>query len=180
MSFIGDVYCDLDGVLVDFYNGCHIATGKRLEKLRNGPEKDQVMKIIFDTGPHFWANLLPTHDFHQLWNHIVHWRPYILTAVPTRCGREHVLSNNVIKYAKEGKTEWCDKYIQVPHDKIYVVERNQKADYATSIKSGHVVSNILIDDTADNINHWRANRGIGILHKSATDTIEQLKKVGLL
>ena len=38
---------------------------------------------------------------------------------------------------------------------------------------------ILIDDRKSNIEEWRANGGIGILHTSATDTISQLKKLGL-
>ena len=38
---------------------------------------------------------------------------------------------------------------------------------------------ILIDDFASNIKRWEAAGGIGILHKNANDTIQQLKKLGL-
>jgi len=35
------------------------------------------------------------------------------------------------------------------------------------------------DDRESNIDQWRAAGGIGILHTSASDTIRQLKKLGL-
>jgi hypothetical protein len=35
---------------------------------------------------------------------------------------------------------------------------------------------ILIDDCEQNIQRWEAEGGIGILHTSAEDTIQQLKK----
>jgi len=38
---------------------------------------------------------------------------------------------------------------------------------------------ILIDDREDTINRWNAAGGIGILHTSAPNTIEQLKQLGL-
>lgn len=175
---VGDIYCDMDGVLVDFYGGVYRMTGRHLENLRNGAEKDRVLKEIFDTGPSFWENLLPEHDFHQLWGFIGPFHPWILTAYPSPKHHETAkLSNNVKHFAEQGKRVWCSRYIHVPPSKVIVCERIEKANYATSVKAGHVVSNILIDDTADNINHWRANRGIGILHKNALDTIQQLEKI---
>ena len=38
---------------------------------------------------------------------------------------------------------------------------------------------ILIDDRVDNIEQWKSKGGIGILHTSASDTIKQLKELGL-
>ena len=37
--------------------------------------------------------------------------------------------------------------------------------------------NVLIDDRPKNIEAWEAAGGIGILHTSAADTIDQLKKL---
>lgn len=175
----GDVYCDMDGVLVDFYAGVQHATGHRLENLKMGPVKEKVLKTVFDTSASFWANLPPTHDFHQLWGYIVRYQPRILTAVPHRHGRQGFLSAKVWDYALEGKWEWCQKYLHIPHNFFHLCHREDKQLYATSVKNGHVVSNLLIDDTADNVNQWIRNRGIGILHKNAADTIEQLRKHGL-
>ena len=38
---------------------------------------------------------------------------------------------------------------------------------------------ILIDDMEKNIQQWRDNGGIGILHTSTADTIKQLKELGI-
>ena len=38
---------------------------------------------------------------------------------------------------------------------------------------------ILIDDMEQTINEWNKAGGVGILHTSATNTISQLKKLGL-
>jgi hypothetical protein len=38
---------------------------------------------------------------------------------------------------------------------------------------------ILIDDRADNISDWKNAGGIGILHKTANQTINELKQLGL-
>ena len=37
--------------------------------------------------------------------------------------------------------------------------------------------NILIDDLSMNINQWREKKGIGILHKNAQETIQQLNAI---
>jgi len=37
----------------------------------------------------------------------------------------------------------------------------------------------LIDDRKSNIEQWISQGGIGILHTSAADTIQQLKKLGI-
>ena len=37
--------------------------------------------------------------------------------------------------------------------------------------------NVLIDDRPENIEAWESEGGIGILHKSAKDTIDELKKL---
>ena len=40
-------------------------------------------------------------------------------------------------------------------------------------------NHILIDDRLSNIEQWRSQGGIGILHTSAVNTIQQLKELGL-
>jgi hypothetical protein len=38
---------------------------------------------------------------------------------------------------------------------------------------------ILIDDRVDNVEQWRSQGGIGILHKNTADTIKQLQQYEL-
>jgi len=40
-------------------------------------------------------------------------------------------------------------------------------------------NHILIDDRVSNIEQWKSQGGIGILHTSAANTIKQLQKLGL-
>ena len=47
------------------------------------------------------------------------------------------------------------------------------------VKNYAAPNHILIDDRESNIDQWRAAGGIGILHTSASNTIQQLKKLGL-
>lgn len=174
----GDIFCDMDGVLVNFYDGVILATGKHIDKVR-GEERNALVKKIFDTGEQFWINLKPLPDYLELWNFIKPYNPYILTACPHKNGRERgILSQNVVRYAHDGKLAWVNKYTPVPQSHFLVVDREHKSNYATSIKHGQVLSNILIDDTEQNIKEWRRNRGIGILHKNALSSVIELRKLG--
>jgi hypothetical protein len=70
-----------------------------------------------------------------------------------------------------GKKEWLRKRnLYNKFDAVYIVDSAaHKKHYA--FKTG-----ILIDDYEKNINGWKDNGGIGILHKDIPSTIEQLKK----
>ena len=88
-----------------------------------------------------------------LWNYIKHYNPIILSS-PART-----------KECKEGKVEWIKRELQpVPQ---YIIDP-QKQKYARQ-------NAILIDDTKDNLVKWEAAGGIGVLHRSAQGSIQQLK-----
>jgi hypothetical protein len=72
--------------------------------------------------------------------------------------------------SKQGKTEWVTRLDGMK--KLYFKPAKFKSEYASK-------NRILIDDRADTVERWRANGGIGILHTSAEDTINQLKQLGL-
>ena len=59
-----------------------------------------------------------------------------------------------------------------PRSKQHIVMRSQKQLYAKK-------NTILIDDYANNIREFNAKGGIGIRHKTASQTISELKKLGL-
>jgi hypothetical protein len=56
--------------------------------------------------------------------------------------------------------------------KLLLYPRAQKMLFANEGK-------ILIDDMEQTIREWKNAGGVGILHTSASDTISQLKKLGL-
>ena len=68
------------------------------------------------------------------------------------------------------KVEWIKKYVDPSVVVNCTFTGSQKAAYAMK-------KNVLIDDRKKNIEAWEAAGGIGILHTSAAETIEQLKKL---
>ena len=73
--------------------------------------------------------------------------------------------------SKIGKREWVKENL-TPNTDVILVNKKDKQLYAGENK-------ILIDDRTDNISDWKNAGGIGILHKTATQTINELKKLGL-
>jgi hypothetical protein len=164
----GLIYCDMDGVLVDFDLGVkktlpHIFEETSPYNYRLGIED---WKII-ESDPHWWLNLKPTKDCMTLWNYIKGPRTFILSAVPNPSSGLKDFDN-----IRKQKEEWCKKYLGINTGQIIITRREMKKVYAKS--SG--VSNVLIDDTPLNIKEWNNSGGKGILFKNASDTIRQLKK----
>lgn len=169
------IYVDYDGVLVDFRAGVIRFLGKDWDTF--APEhKEQRNRDTFGNDT-FWQSLSPMNDYYKLWGYIETYEPCILTAWPYKWNQPEGLDSTGI--ACKGKWEWNELHTRVPRERFHVVDRDDKRNYATRItENGDVVSNILIDDTADNIRDWQANRGIGILHKNAKDTIKCLQTLG--
>ena len=69
-----------------------------------------------------------------------------------------------------GKRLWVRN--NMPGIKLTLAQARNKQNYAAP-------NHILIDDRESNIEQWRSQGGIGILHTSAADTISKLKELGL-
>jgi hypothetical protein len=161
---IAHIYCDMDGVLVDFEKGALKALNAGKEPLDVALKKPDAKKKIADTNG-FWENLEQMPDAMKLWNFINRYEPRILTAYPTWD-----------EGGKHGKKIWVDKHLKLPHDRFFPVKRIEKQDYAKDTKTG--MPNLLIDDHKKNIQEFEAAGGIGVLHINANDTISKLKKLG--
>ena len=150
------IYCDLDGVLADFELGYEKLTGVDLKgEFFSG---EDFWKPISKAGVGFWVGLQWMPDGQQLWDYIKPFDPIILSA-PSRD-----------KSSRLGKALWVRN--KIPGTKLLLRYAKLKQQLSTP-------TSILIDDRADNINQWEAAGGIGILHTSASNTIEQLKKLKL-
>ena len=57
------------------------------------------------------------------------------------------------------------------------VMRKNKANFAKDGRDGR--PNLLIDDHLGNIQEFRKNGGIGVHHINASNTIKQLKRLGI-
>jgi hypothetical protein len=149
------IYCDMDGVLVDFDKGYKELTGT--EASFDTP-KEEFWEPITKAGAPFWIKLQWMPDGKQLWSYIKPFNPQLLSA-PSR-----------EESSKIGKFVWVKR--NVPGTKLILRSAERKQEFATP-------NSILIDDRADNIQRWKDAGGIGIHHTSAADTIQQLKDLGL-
>ena len=152
------VYCDMDGVIVDFEHGYDRLTGRKAPGVHSTYNKDDFWGAITKAGKDFWANLEWMPDGKQLWDYIKQYNPELLTA-PSREESSRI-----------GKQEWVDKHL--PGTPIIFKQAKDKKDLAEP-------NAILIDDRKDNIAQWREAGGIGILHTSTSSTIKKLKQLGL-
>jgi hypothetical protein len=155
------IYLDLDGVLTDFIGSInkmfHVKNFKDWKKMKS---KKRWEKITAE-GIRFWSKMPWTHDGRRLWNYLKDkYDITILSAHPSDKGT-----------SVEGKKEWITKNLGPTYAKNAIITLGvNKQKYANK-------NSILIDDSDRNIRQWRSKGGIGILHKSANDSIKQLEKI---
>ena len=142
----------MDGVLVDFNDGYFKLTGHKLDGTYRTDER--FWDPINEAGYDFWINLKWMPDGRKLWSHIEKFNPELLSA-PSRQPDSRV-----------AKHDWVKR--ELPGVHLILRSAKNKKEFASP-------TSILIDDREDNINDWIGAGGIGILHKSAKDTIRQLK-----
>ena len=161
----GEIYCDMDGVLVDIIGGIAKLYGiKDLNNTNFDSHIDPLKSRIDKEHPHLFATLPWTADGKVLWRYISKHNPNILSA--------H--TNTWQPNSKQDKIRWIDKNLDPKPTMNHIVIRRDKEKFAVA----NGVPNILIDDWKLNIADWTKAGGIGILHKNTADTIATLKKLG--
>jgi len=159
-NFIGyDIYCDLDAVLVDLEQGLidEMQLHDRPSRLEILKDLNQLKKQGHDLEI-FFKNLPWMKDGKYLWDYLRPYNPTIITAVNPKTHPA----------VAEGKYIWCQKELGVPKNRV--ICEAKKEIYARP-------KAILIDDWIRNIKHWKEAGGIGILHSSASDSIDQMKQL---
>lgn len=159
------IFCDLDGVLVNFIKTAVEITGINPE---NADKKDtyrfwaRIQKHTTEGLP-FFEKMEPMPDAHTLWDYIKPHDPIILSSTGER-----------IANAAQEKKQWVQRHLggEAAADAIFTPSAKAKAQYAAP-------NHILIDDRTKAINPWIEAGGIGILHTSAVSTIQHLKKLGI-
>ena len=153
------VYCDMDGVLCDFEDRFKEFTGMSCREYETKYSTKVFWDAIGKEGVEFWSKMPWMDDGKQLWDYIAKYNPTMLSAPSWDPS------------SKIGKREWVKENL-TPNTDVILVNKKDKQLYAGENK-------ILIDDRTDNISDWKNAGGIGILHKTATQTINELKKLGL-
>jgi len=155
------IFVDMDGVLADFLTGCEKYIGHPMTNDDKGHSQYDLRKEEL-TNKRMFANLPPMVDMYDLIAYIKHtgikWE--ILTAAG-------VVNRDLVVH---DKVEWVKRYVDPSVVVNCTFTGAQKAAYA-------LPKNVLIDDRKKNIEAWEAAGGIGILHTSAADTINQLKEL---
>jgi 5'(3')-deoxyribonucleotidase len=192
---MNNLYCDMDGVLVDFLTGAvrklnevledptpefreeaiNVAailgrtyvTSQDLEKYTDTACKEArgLMYRVLEDDTEFWATLPWMDGGRELWEYIRQFNPRILTSPMDRGGKRGSL---------EGKELWLNENLGLDNIRELIFEHN-KYEYALD-EDGK--PNILIDDFMAKIGPWRKAGGIGIHHPDAnvSETIDALKE----
>ena len=150
------IYCDMDGVLVDFIRGYFELTGRDITGAYHTDKR--FWEPIDAAGHKFWINLNWTPDGKELWDYIKKYSPELLS------------SPSIQNDSRVGKHDWVKR--ELPGVHLILRSASKKHEFASP-------DTILIDDRPSNIEQWISAGGIGILHTSAKDSIEQLKKLKL-
>jgi len=178
-AFPYEIYCDMDGVLVDlFENGVFLEAKdpklrKNLEKIiemrwrwsknHENPEIQAALEWIRDllgNNRSFWANLKPLPGALAFWEYL------------TSLGEVKILSHPWDKASAEGKIDWISNnlYTKPKNEHIFLPLDGKKEIWAQN--NGKPC--VLIDDFTTYTEKWKENGGIAILHTSISDTIRSL------
>ena len=152
------IYCDMDGVLCDFDRRFDQFGGMKPKEYESRFGTKKFWEIIDKVGAQYWAKMPWMPDGKELWNYISKYKPVLLSAP------------SMNPSSRYGKHLWVNE--NLPGTKLILARREKKRNYSGKNK-------ILIDDRPDNINEWIYEGGIGILHTSAQQTINDLKELGL-
>lgn len=165
------IYFDMDGVLADFAGGvrelCGMEPVSQNAKNKDLSEEDRMWKAIKDAG-HFYDKLeiLPgTKKMFDALYGLYGDKCEILTGIPK--------PKRGIDSAGDDKTAWVRRLF-AKDIKVNIVYREEKARFCTGKDC------ILIDDFDKNIREWEAMGGTGILNKSVSQTMTDLKKLGII
>ena len=153
------IFSDMDGVLTDFDTSFKKASdGMAPRDYEKKFGKDKFWELIDGGGVGYWVGMPYMPDGETYWNYIKDYDVELLSS-PSRSSTSRL-----------GKRLWVRN--NMPGVKLTLAQASKKQNYANP-------DSILIDDRKSNIDQWISQGGIGILHTSAANTIQQLKKLGL-
>lgn len=158
MHKITKIYLDMDGVIADF--------DKKYKELYNIAPKEADTYKTFDK---FFTTFIAERQFAKLdlMPDAMELINYLRSLpIPTEI-LSSTSSEKRDAEIREQKVEWLHKHnLTFPIN--LVPGKRLKRNFSNP-------SSILIDDTAQNIDQWRAEGGVGILHTDALTTIGILK-----
>lgn len=167
------IFCDLDGVLVDFDRG-FADLPENTEKLSPGEYeekhgKNSIWPLIDKYGEEYWSELYWKGDGRELWDYLEEYKPAILSS-PSRNPK-----------SISGKAKWIKLNLRLNEDPVTKLSEYTGNNRVIIMQQKHLfaksANDILIDDTQAKIDKWTEAGGTGILHNDSTDTIKVLEKI---
>jgi len=188
-SFPHQIYCDMDGVLVDFVTGAVDRINQELDNLAGeGKHHKHLVVSLKQKGRKY----VEPGDISQTSSkriQVARKYMYKLLANNTKFWSElpwmedgqrlwsyigqynpYILTTPMEKGSESGKEAWIRKNLNPFPMKIYMSDEKYKHAIGEDGKP-----NILIDDFPQNTVPWVDRGGIAILHKSADETIQKLQ-----
>lgn len=147
-----ELFLDLDGVFAHFDLAHYELTGKWPHEV----SKASLWKTVYK-AKNFFLTLKFMPDAEILWKYCKQYNPRFLTGAP------------LIPDSHDHKRQWVAEKFGAEWETI-VLPSKDKQKYSGEHK-------VLVDDRKDNIDRWIDAGGIGIVHKNAHDTIQQLEAV---
>src|SRR5210317_1760952 len=163
MKNLPRIYLDMDGVLVDFEKQLVDTIKMPISDWMKLDRKKRWDPVTARTD--FWSTAPWNNEGKKLLDFVKKYNPHILSAYV-----EHSHDPNCIP----GKSHWARTNLGIGINRINLVKRVQKQNYAKVVGEPA----ILIDDYKKNTDQFTQRGGIGILHTTTSNTINQLKKLG--
>jgi len=152
------IYCDMDGVLVNFNKRFNNLTSSDPTQYREENGIDKFWEVIDNEGVGFWVGIEWMDDGKMLWEYLKsNFKDVELLSSPSRAENSRL-----------GKRLW------VRNHKLGV---KLNLEYSRSKHKYAAPNHVLIDDREDIIKDWENKGGIGILHTSAENTIVKLLNI---
>lgn len=172
------VFCDMDGVVADFYTGLSRAMKIPIQDVERFLQHEG-WSAVERRVPNLFATLPVLSDASKLINGLVELRDdgrirlSMLTAIPNEWAAQPTMR----KLSKKNKIDWMRQHFpSVPSSNVLVVLRAEKQRYASAQRAMHRPPAILIDDYTKNIREWNSAGGWGILHTSSVTSLQTLHK----
>lgn len=171
------VFCDVDGVLADFYAGVLRDFGISKGQVNTFLTAKHGWATIAKKKPHLFASLPLLPDAKGLIAGLTKLRDAgqiklsILTAIPDEWYHDATMR----KISTQDKVRWITRFFQnIPAKNVLVVRRQDKQKYAIGQGRAGFPPPVLIDDFGKNIREWEQAGGLGIQHTTSMSSLQQL------